>query len=105
AGRAARQQKNQAARGGDPAQGGTAGGRTRRNFFDGDGRSGPENGPRAPLTGEDYAQWSDRLRDVEEMLDLPELRNQVAEVRERARTTRAEFKRPSKEPQWDLVKT
>jgi hypothetical protein len=98
------QPNDQAARSGERAQGGTAGGRARRNFFDGDGRSGPENSPRAPLTGEDYAQWSDRLRDVEEMLDLPELRNQVAEVRERARTTRAEFKRHSKEPRWDLVK-
>ena len=49
-------------------------------------------------------QWSDRLRDVEEMLDQPELRNEAAAVRDRARAIRAEFKRHGKKPQWDLVR-
>ena len=59
--------------------------------------------PNGPLTGRDFTQWSDRLRDVEEMLEEPELRNEAAAVRDRARAIRAEFKRHGKEPQWDLV--
>ena len=59
--------------------------------------------PNGPLTGRDYRQWSDRLRDVEEMLSEPELRNDVARVRDTARAIRAEFTRHGKEPQWDLV--
>ena len=39
------------------------------------------------------------------MIDLPELRNQVAEIRERAKAIRAEFKRHSKEPQWSMVQS
>src|SRR5262249_3341129 len=65
---------------------------------------GERGGGQRPAPGEDYSQWSDRLRDVEEMLDTPELRNEVARVRDRARTVRLEFKRNSKEPQWGLVR-
>lgn len=59
--------------------------------------------PRGPITGEDFRQWSDGLREVEEMLDEPDLRNEVARVRDRARSIRVEFKRHGTEPQWDLV--
>jgi len=59
--------------------------------------------PNGPLTGRDFMQWSDRLRDVEEMLSEPELRNDVARVRDRARAVRAEFTRHGKEPRWNLV--
>ena len=58
-----------------------------------------------PLTGENYRDWSNRMREVEEILDDPELRNQVAQVRDRARSIRADFRRHGKEPQWDLVKS
>lgn len=71
------------------------------NFLDGRGGSGPHG----PLTGNEYLVWSDRLRDVEEMVNSPELRRDVARIRDRARTERFEFKRHSKEPQWDLVRT
>jgi hypothetical protein len=60
--------------------------------------------PNGPLTGRDFPQWSDRLRDVEEMLNEPDFRNEVARVRDRARAMRAEFTRHGKEPQWDLVR-
>ena len=56
-----------------------------------------------PLTGRDFRQWSDRMRDVEEMLTRPVQRSEVARVRDRARTMRAEFKRHGAEPKWDLV--
>lgn len=58
-----------------------------------------------PLTGERFTQWSDRLREVEESIDSPESRAEVARVRDRAREVRVEFKRHSKEPQWDVVQS
>lgn len=70
-----------------------------------EGSTGPRDqiGPNSPLTGRDFRQWYDRLRDVEEMLAESDLRNEVARVRDRARAIRAEFTRHGKEPQWDLV--
>ena len=56
-----------------------------------------------PLTSENYRQWSDALREVEEMLSDQELREQVATARERARTMREDYTRNSEEPQWDMV--
>ncbi|MFO0869354.1 MAG: hypothetical protein U0935_10520 [Pirellulales bacterium] len=58
----------------------------------------------APLTGEGFRQWSDRLRDVEEMVEAPELRAEAARIRERARELRVEMKRHSAPPNWDLVR-
>ena len=55
------------------------------------------------MTGRQFNQWSDRLRDVEEILQTPGLRLDVARVREQARTWRAEQKRHAGEPQWDLL--
>ena len=75
----------------------------RRNFFDRQPDLGPEQ--EGPLTGRDYSNWSDRLSNVEEMLDQPELRNELARVRDRARSLRTDFKRHSKAPQWDMVRT
>lgn len=43
------------------------------------------------------------MRDVEEMLESPELRADAARIRDRARAERVDFKRHSKEPQWDMV--
>ena len=57
-----------------------------------------------PLTGDDFRRWSDRMRDVEEMVDDPELRAETARIRERARGFRREYKRHSKEPQWSDVR-
>jgi hypothetical protein len=62
-------------------------------------------GPRGPLTGQDYREWSDNLRDVEEMLSERELREEAARVRDRAKGMRAEFIRHGTEPQWDLVRS
>jgi len=77
-----------------------------RRFFDANpANDGPSGEQAGPLTGENFTNWSDRLRDVEEMIDVPELRNEVARVRDRARTMRSEYKRHSKNPQWPLVKS
>lgn len=62
-------------------------------------------GPQRPLTGDEYREWSDRMRDLEEMVTTPELRSQVATIRDRARQMRIDLKRHSKAPDWDLVRT
>ena len=40
---------------------------------------------------------------VEEAVDRPEVREQVAQIREDIRKLNTEFRRNSKEPEWDLV--
>jgi len=83
--------------------GSRAGGR--RNFFDRGGGGGSDGGRRGgPLTGEGFVDWSDRLRDVEEMLDLPDLRTEVARIRDRARAVRLEYRRHGDKPDWAVVK-
>jgi hypothetical protein len=68
-------------------------------------RFGGDNaGPLAgPITGQDFVTWSDRLRDVEEMIEIPDLRNNVALARERARRLRQDFKKDLKKPDWAIV--
>ncbi len=58
-----------------------------------------------PLTGADFTQWSDRMRNVEQMVDDPDLRARVAQIRDRARQVRIDVKRHSATPDWDLVRT
>jgi len=81
---------------------GQRGGGTFLDQFGGDDNGGGFAG--GPITGAEYTQWADRLRDVEEMLDVPELRAEAARIRDRARNVRQDLKRHSREPQWDLVK-
>jgi hypothetical protein len=57
-----------------------------------------------PITGENFAPWSDRLREVEELVDLPWLRNDLARARERARQMRQEYRRDLKKPDWAMVR-
>jgi hypothetical protein len=64
----------------------------------------PEERRYAPLTGQDFIDWSDRLRDVEEMVSDPELRGDAARIRDRAREIRRDLRRHSRAPNWDLVK-
>jgi hypothetical protein len=45
------------------------------------------------------------LSNVEELVDQDAWRNQIAQVRDRARAARSEYKRYGKKPQWDLVNT
>ena len=105
-------QKSQQGKGQGQQQGGGQGGgenqprssSLRNGGREGNGRA-TNNVEGQPLTGDEYGKWSDQLRDIEEMLDDPELRNRVAQVRDRARAIRADFKRHGEEPQWDLVKS
>jgi hypothetical protein len=71
------------------------------------GTSGPEESAErlaAPIGGGGFLNWSDRLRDVEEMVVDPELRAEAARIRDRARTIRADVKRHSQAPNWGLVR-
>jgi hypothetical protein len=87
----------------------SAGSRNGGNNAGGGGGGGLDGGPRfdqrAPLTGDGFVDWSDRLRNVEEMLDSQQLRREVAEIREAAKVVRSEFKREGAQPKWDIVKS
>ncbi len=54
-----------------------------------------------PITGNNYVDWTDRLRDVEQAVDSQDVRNQLATVRERVsvyrRAYRDDGRPPSKE--------
>ncbi|MCH7987633.1 MAG: hypothetical protein IID46_00625, partial [Planctomycetes bacterium] len=67
--------------------------------------AGEQQGSGGVLTGDNFQQWSDAMRDVEEMIEDPRLRAQAEKVRERARSMRVEFKRHSKEPNQELIRT
>lgn len=66
----------------------------------GSGGSGATGGP---LTGSEFTQWSDRLREIEELVSTPQQRARVAKIREAARAARVEFVRHAKEPDWQQV--
>ena len=53
----------------------------------------------SPLTGEGYNEWSDRLRNVEELLQDPALRNDAAKVLDNARAMRIEHRSNNAAPQ------
>ena len=58
----------------------------------------------APLTGENFTEWLDSLRDAEELVRAPELRAEAGRIREAARSMRIDYKRHAKEPEWPLVR-
>lgn len=66
--------------------------------------TGPAEDLEGPLTGGDFARWSDRLREVEELLEFPDLRGDVASARERARQIRQDFRRNREKPDWAVVR-
>jgi hypothetical protein len=72
-----------------------------------DGRIREAANPRLanPITGEGFRDWIDRLRDVEELVNDPDLRSQAARIRDRTRDLRRETTRHSQAPQWDLVES
>ncbi|CAN5915795.1 hypothetical protein BH11VER1_BH11VER1_28330 [soil metagenome] len=58
-----------------------------------------------PVTGENYGEWTDRLRKVEEALNAPELRNQASRVLDNAREMRTDFRRNNQAPQSAQLQT
>ncbi|MDG1890064.1 MAG: hypothetical protein P8L18_02040 [Verrucomicrobiota bacterium] len=69
----------------------------------GSGGGTAENTRNGPLTGNAFRSWSDQLREAEEMVDVPELQNEIAAIRDRALSVRRELRNEGKQPQWDLV--
>src|SRR5207247_1753549 len=67
----------------------------------GGARTGPSGNERGPITGDNFRQWADQMRDVQEMIDDPALRNELSGVLDRARTMRAEYLRHSVVPHWN----
>lgn len=103
-GRAGSEQDQQPRRAGERAADAVDG--VARALMEGAERGG-EDAERAgmgPITGPGFAQWSDRLREVEEMVELPWVRDELARARERARQLRREFRRDLKKPDWAVVK-
>jgi hypothetical protein len=68
-------------------------------FRDGGGVGGPGN----VITGEDFRNWADRMRDVEDMLGDPDLSAEVARIRDRAQEARIEYRRHSRLPDWSKL--
>src|SRR6185369_9802665 len=57
-----------------------------------------------PFTGAgNFAPWTNRLRDVEELLDSPDLRNALATARERARLVQRQAVDSRTKPDWAVV--
>lgn len=67
--------------------------------------AGGRNYNNGPLSGTNFVDWSDRLRNVEEMVTNPDLQTQVAQIRDRARVIRKEFLSTGTRPDWAVVKT
>jgi len=86
--------RNAGARGGTN-NGGDGGGW----FFDSPSEATDNN----PLTGGGYDRWNDRLRNVEELLEAPDLRNQAARIRDDARQMRIDHRRNNEPPQAAIV--
>lgn len=75
---------------------GTGGSEGAGDFFF---EQGSEVAKPGPLTGEGYQGWTDRLRNVEELLNRPELRNEAAKVLDQAREMRVDHERNEVAPQ------
>jgi hypothetical protein len=69
----------------------------------GGGRGGL--GINGPITGNQFVDWSDRMRQVEEVVDAPDLRNRLAEVRERVAVFRSDFRQRHQKPDPHAVQS
>lgn len=62
------------------------------------------SGTAGPILGDNFANWADRMRDVEEVVDSVELRNRLATIRERVAAFRADYRQHDRRPLADAVK-
>ena len=70
-----------------------------RSFAEGGGsREGP-------ITGDGFVEWNERMRTIEELMELPEAREQMQQAREQAEQMRADFKRHGNPPKWGDIDT
>jgi hypothetical protein len=88
-------------RGGNNADGNNAGG---ANAGGGGGGSLTSDTVNGPLTGDNtFTDWADRLQTVQNLLDDPAQRQQIADALAQARDLRSNYIRHSQLPQWNLV--
>lgn len=66
--------------------------------------NGGTSGPHGVINGPDWRDWNDALRNLEEFVPGVRLRGDAARVREQAQALRAEAKRHSQTPNWELVR-
>ncbi|HEY3861468.1 MAG TPA: hypothetical protein VGO59_06215 [Verrucomicrobiae bacterium] len=62
------------------------------------------SGTAGPILGDDFANWADRMRDVEQVVDSTDLRNRLAAIRERAAAFRADYRFHDRRPAAEAVK-
>ncbi len=76
---------------------------TLRDFAKQLGASGGAGGlgENGPITGNNYVDWVERMRDVEQSVDSPEIRNQLATVRERVGVFRRFYRQSGRPPSKD----
>jgi hypothetical protein len=58
---------------------------------------------RGPITGDNYREWSEGMREVEDMLDDPDMSAEVARIRDRTEAARVDYIRHSKTPDWNKL--
>jgi hypothetical protein len=58
----------------------------------------------ASILGGGFANWADRMRDVEQVVDSTDLRNRLATVRERVAGYRAEYRLRARKPTDEEVR-
>jgi hypothetical protein len=88
------------------AQGEAAGGADRlRQLVQQIGGAHGAGGSGGPIAGDDFRNWTDRMRDVEQVVDSVELRGRLAMVRERVAAYRADYKSLGRLPAVETVKT
>jgi hypothetical protein len=102
---AAREGQAQPGKPGQPGQQGQPGqrGQQAQAGQEGAPAGGPE-GNAGPITGEGFRGFAERLRDLEDLLDDTQLRNQATGVRDRARAIRADWKYQSKRPSQAVMR-
>jgi hypothetical protein len=71
----------------------------------GGGGAGGLGGFNGPITGNQFVNWSDRMREVEQVVDSPDLRNRLAEARERVAAYRGDFRRRGQKPDPNALRT
>lgn len=99
-------QPGQAPGRGQPGEGrqpGQAGGRAQASASGGGGNGRGGSNPDSPITGDGFEAWSDRLYDLEAIVEDPDAQAAVARARQASREMRKDFKRHSVEPGQDQL--
>jgi hypothetical protein len=97
-------QNGENANGAGGAEGGARNADRLRQIAESLGRGDRAASNGGPITGNNYANWSQQLRDVESVLDSQDLRNQLAIVRDRVGAFRSEYRNGRRAPSPDIIR-